>query len=382
LFVFVLGWTSFAAATILSLFLLITAIPFVIGKPKYEVQFNIEYDRVVAGNDVTGSIVVKNVGSGLSFGSRLEIPMVCTADASLNTTVVLWISPLRSGHEQEVEFILPTKCRAVFDVGPAVGIKTDSFRLFRIEHTYSKLSKLFVHPQTLPLPSSEIGMIRDVDGDATDRVTVSDISFHDIRDYAPGDPIGNINWKASAKLDKLQVRTFEESYRAKIVFALSTNSADYANDEEFELAISALASLGFRSAVDNRDIEVVTSQTPSSYIAKPKLDITISSNKTAKGVLDSFSAVGKSHKDMNLLELCQKITDKINDVSLCVLGVGSMLGLKELQAAAFRLPKNAQLIVICANEYKEPQARKIGNITYISISVLNDLKQVVARQVI
>ncbi|MDR1447766.1 MAG: DUF58 domain-containing protein [Candidatus Ancillula sp.] len=183
-------------------------------------------------------------------------------------------------------------------------------------------------------------MIRDLDGNPTDKITQSDISFHDIRDYTPGDPTKNINWKASAKLDKLQVRQFEESKRAKVVFALSTNERDYASDDEFELTISALASLGIRAAMDNREIEVVTSTTVQEF-ERIKPDITIHENHTPRGVLDTFSSVAKSSKDLCLTDVCSKITDKLHDISLCVIGIGSIRSLKDIEQLALQLPKKA-----------------------------------------
>jgi hypothetical protein len=380
-FVFWLGWTGFAAATIIAVFFIVTSFPFIIGRANYEVSFEIEYDSVVAGDEVPGTVIVKNVGKSLAFAQKLEIPMINEADSSIGTTAVLNIPNLRPGKSHRDTFMLPTNRRAVFNVGPVVGVKTDPIHIFRIEHIFGKASKLFVHPVTLPLPSSQIGMIRDIEGDPTEKITQSDISFHDIRDYVPGDPIRNINWKATARLDKLQVRQFEESRRAKIVFAISTNDRDYMTDVEFELTISAMASLGYRAAADNREIEVVTSQNPPEFVRNLKLDIIVSDNRTPRGVLDSFSGVAKSPKDLDITEVCQKIADKLNDISLCVIGVGSARTLDNIRKAALQLPDNVELIVIAVNPKQLPKTMKLSNITYISLSVLEDLKQIVAKKV-
>jgi hypothetical protein len=379
-FALALGWTGFASVAVISLFMLIVAVPFVIGKQNYEVRFDIQFDRVVAGDDVPGKIIVKNVGKGISFGSRVEIPMIEESGQFTGTTAILHIPLLRPGKEHSEEFMLPTRRRAVFNVGPVLDVKTDPIHLLRIEHEYGTPNKLFVHPQTISIPSSQVGMIRDIDGDPTDKITVSDISFRDIRDYVPGDPVKNINWKATAKLDKLMVRQFEESRRAKIVFALSTNDRDYSRDNEFELAISAMASLGFRAAADNRDIEIVTSGTPPLYERHPNLDIVIHPNRSPRGVLDAFSGVNKSYRDLDLTEVCEKIANQVHDISLVVIGVGSGRTLDNIQKAALHLPQDCDLIVIQANPYQPPSIKKLGDITFISLAVLDDLKQFIHRK--
>jgi uncharacterized protein (DUF58 family) len=385
----ILGWTGFASALVLSIMFIVSAIPFILRRVRFEVHFEVQESSVIVGEKVPGTVKVTNIGKRTAFAQRLEIPMVDVTNSTTNytvnsiakTTAILNIPLLRAGHIHQDNFMLPTKKRAVYSVGPIISIKTDPVHIFRMNRALSHSSKLFVHPKTLPLPSNQLGMIKDLDGNPTDKITQSDISFHDIRDYAPGDPIKNINWKASAKLDKLQVRQFEESKRAKVVFALSTNERDYASDDEFELTISALASLGIRAATDNREIEVVTSGAVQEF-ERIKPDIEVHENHTSRGVLDTFSSVAKSSKDLGIEDVCSKIGEKLHDISLCVIGIGSARNLNDIRKAAFQLPKNVEIIVISSNPKSPPKMSVIGRITYIQLAVLEDLKQIVMKRVI
>ena len=75
------------------------------------------------------------------------------------------------------------------------------------------------------------------------------MSFHAIREYTPGDSRRQIHWKSTAKTGQLMVRQFEESRRSRMAVVLSLALADYADEDEFELGVSAAASLAPRRCV-------------------------------------------------------------------------------------------------------------------------------------
>ena len=80
----------------------------------------------------------------------------------------------------------------------------------------------------------------------TTDLSSADVSFHALRDYVPGDDRRHIHWKTTARTNKLMVRQFEETRRAHLAISLSINTEEYASEDEFELAISAAASIGRR----------------------------------------------------------------------------------------------------------------------------------------
>ncbi|WNY34530.1 DUF58 domain-containing protein [Curtobacterium flaccumfaciens] len=102
--------------------------------------------------------------------------------------------------------------------------------------------------------------MRDLEGQATTDLSPSDIAFHAIREYMPGDDPRTIHWKSTAKSGALMVRQFEDTRRSHLVVALGIARGEFADDEEFELAVSAAASLGARAIRDGREVSVVVSQ--------------------------------------------------------------------------------------------------------------------------
>ena len=115
------------------------------------------------------------------------------------------------------------------------------------------MHQLYVHPRTTALPSTSAGLIRDLEGNPTRRLVDSDYPFHAIREYAAGDSRRQIHWKSTAKTGRLMVRQYEESRRSRMAVVLSVAEAEYADAEEFELAVRSAASLGLRAVHDARE---------------------------------------------------------------------------------------------------------------------------------
>ncbi len=145
------------------------------------------------------------------------------------------------------------------------GVRADPVGLVRREIVWTAREQVIVHPRTIAIPSTSTGLVRDLEGQATTDLSPADIAFHAIREYMPGDDPRTIHWKSTAKSGALMVRQFEDTRRSHLVVALGLSRTEFADAEEFELAVSAAASLGTRAIRDGRDVTVVVSErTPSS----------------------------------------------------------------------------------------------------------------------
>ena len=110
-----------------------------------------------------------------------------------------------------------------------------------------------------PIAALSTGFIRDLEGSPTRDLTVSDIAFHALREYVPGDDRRFIHWRSSAKTGTFMVRQFEETRRSRLMVLLDLDAGAYADDAEFELAVSAAASVGARAIRDARTVSFVVS---------------------------------------------------------------------------------------------------------------------------
>ena len=128
---------------------------------------------------------------------------------------------LRPGHTVAQPLEIPALRRGIVTVGPATTVRSDPIGLLRREHAFEDVHELYVHPRTTALPSTSAGLIRDLEGNPTRRLVDADMSFHAIREYAPGDSRRQIHWKSTAKTGQLMVRQYEESRRSRMAVVLA-----------------------------------------------------------------------------------------------------------------------------------------------------------------
>ena len=189
------------------------ACPFLFGARSYDVDLVLAHERVVAGDGVTGEIVVRNDGRRIALPGRLDIPV----GAGL---VEFGVPLLRPGHTVAQPLEIPALRRGIVTVGPATTVRSDPIGLLRREHAFDDVHELYVHPRTTSIPSTSAGLIRDLEGNPTRRLVDADMSFHAIREYAPGDSRRQIHWKSTAKTGQLMVRQYEESRRSRMAVVL------------------------------------------------------------------------------------------------------------------------------------------------------------------
>jgi hypothetical protein len=67
-----------------------------------------------------------------------------------------------------------------------------------------------------------------------------------------------VHWRTSARTGQLMVRQFEETRRTQLTLVTTCERECYASDEEFELAVSVMASLSLQVIRDGTSLSVVT----------------------------------------------------------------------------------------------------------------------------
>jgi uncharacterized protein (DUF58 family) len=118
--------------------------------------------------------------------------------------------------------------RGVFNLGPTTVVSGDPFGIFSQTITYQSNDKLVVIPtyeklQTFPDPLSSLT------GGAARKSRDTEVSPYavSIREFYPGDPLRRIDWKSTARLDKLMVKEFEEDPQAIVWVFLDGNEEDH-----------------------------------------------------------------------------------------------------------------------------------------------------------
>lgn len=245
------GWREAAAVAIVAAVCLAAAVVSVIGRNPHEVDVVLPQDRTVAGQTVVGRIQVRN-----ARGRRVA-PGVIELQVGAGAAPFLVPSLEAHGRWSEV-FAVPTRRRGVIVLGPARSVRGDALGLVRREREWSEPVRLRVHPRTVRLDVDATGFQADTEGVATARLSSSDVSFHALRDYVPGDDRRHVHWATSARLGRLVVRQYEETRRSHHVLLLDTDRAHWAG-EDFELAVSVTASMALSGVARRRLVSVATS---------------------------------------------------------------------------------------------------------------------------
>ena len=366
------GWVEWMVAGAASLLLLVAAVPFLFGARSYDVDLTLTHERVVAGDDVAGEIVVRNDGHRLSLPGRIDIPV----GAGL---VEFGVPLLRPGHHISQPLDIPGMRRGIVTVGPATTVRSDPIGLLRREHAFEDVHEVFVHPRTTSLPSTSAGLIRDLEGSPTRRLVDADMSFHAIREYAPGDSRRQIHWKSTAKTGRLMVRQYEESRRSRMAVVLGVSEAEYADADEFELAVSCAASLGLRAVHDARDVQIVVGSEIPRVVRGRLRAIRHIPSAAPRPMLDGFSGVELLPSTMPVGDVCRLTAESGERLSIAFVVVGSRVPLTRLQQAALAFPADTEVVGLICDERAHPRMQPVSGMTVLTVGTLEDLAGLLLR---
>jgi len=366
------GWIEFAVAGIIAAVLLVCAVPFLFSARAYDVTLELAHDRVVAGDAVTARLRVVNVGSAVALPGRVDVPV---GDGLVDVAVPL----LRKGaaHDQIID--IPAAQRGIIDVGPARTVRGDPLGILRREIAWEDVHTLYIHPVTTSIPSTATGFVRDLEGNPSTLVVDSDISFHAIREYAPGDSQRQIHWKSTAKTGTLMVRQYEESRRSRMVVVLAVAEDEYADEEQFELAVSAVGSIGVRGIRDGRDVSIVVGGEVPEFARRAVRTSRDLTTITSRTLLDDLAGLDRAEHVTSLGAAAALAVETHRDVSIGFLVCGSVPTLRTLQHAALSFPPDVGVAALVCDPAAEPSYRTIGGASVVTIGLLEDLRHILAR---
>jgi len=366
------GWTEVLVAAVVSMALIIMSVPFLFGTRAYDVGLSLAHERIVAGSSVEGEIVVRNEGRRIALPGRLDIPVG-------KGLVEFGVPLLRPGHTVAQPLDIPALPRGVVRVGPVTTVRSDPIGLLRREHAFEDVHDLFVHPRTVGLPSTSAGLIRDLEGNPTRRLVDQDMSFHAIREYTPGDSRRQIHWKSTAKTGQLMVRQFEESRRSRMAVVLAVAADEYADADEFELAVSAAASLGLRAVRDARDLAIVAGSEIPRVVRGRLRAIQNIPTVAPRAMLDGFSGVELLEETMGVEDVCRLAAESNERLSIAFVVVGSEVALLRLRQAALAFPADTAVIAVICDENAHPRMQPLSGLSVLTIGTLDDLSGLLLR---
>lgn len=349
------GWSEFTiAATVIAITVALCAL-FLIGRTAYDVSLDLARTRVVVGERAVGALTLANRGVRAILPSRVVLPVGSGRGE-------FGIQRLAPGAEAEELFAIPTQKRGVVKVGPVSVVRGDPLGLFERAHRRDEPVDLFVHPRTVLFDGQSLGYLRDLEGMPATDLSRDDVSFHALLEYQPGDDLRHVHWKSTARTGTMMVRQYEETRRSHFVIGLSRSTGDYANDQDFELAISAAGSIGLRALRDSQrvDVRVQGRELPAG---------------TGKQLLDSLAALEDSKpREGGIAELAGIVAAKMPLASVVVLVCGSKVRTDDLRLACSRLPYGARVLAVVADtRVTSPALRRIGEADVVTVGALEQV---------
>lgn len=215
-------------------------------------------------------------------------------------------------------------------------------------------------------------MLKDLEGRATNDMSMSDLAFHTLREYAPGDDRRHIHWLSTAKRsgvggsEEFMVRQFLDTRRSHIGVVVDCHSEAWVDPDEFETAISGGASVIARAMRDGQDVSEACGPF---VLTRPK-------RHTA---LDLFSRARIGEESLE--SAVSHLTRVAPNVSAVLLFVGPLTSLQSIRRAAALFGPDVNVVAVRVEHGAKIGLQRSGGRSIVTIGSLNDLPRALSGKV-
>jgi uncharacterized protein (DUF58 family) len=352
-----LHWRELSVVAVVCLLVLLLSLPFLIGRTQVAVDLRLEPERVIAGDSVAADVTVTNVASSRLMPTLLELPVGHVVHR-------YGVPPIAAGHTHREDFVLRTERRGVIAVGPASTRRGDPLGLFSRDLVWTPVVEVLVRPVMVSLASLGAGLLRDLEGVSTEAVSQSDLAFHALREYVPGDELKHVHWRSSAKAmaaagrTQLLVRQYLDTRRSHATVVVDDDEASWPDPEAFEVAMSVAGSLAVRAVLDEFETSFMCGrQAVTASNGHAALDAICRSTMGSVGLIESAQRAAVVAPDTSLLFL--------------LTGAGAPFGTVHRAAAAF--PPEVRRITLVVDPSATSRAVEADGIPVLHLADKNDL---------
>ncbi|MEO7448808.1 MAG: DUF58 domain-containing protein [Humibacillus sp.] len=377
------GWTELLMVAAAALVLVAVCFALAVGRTRVRILAEVDPRRVVVGEPATGRIVVTNEARTPMLPILVELPVGLSAARFV-------LPPLTPGTSHEELFVVPTSRRGVIQVGPATTVQGDPLGLMRRTLTWTERTELFVHPRTVALESLGAGLLRDLEGSTTEDVSMSDLAFHALREYQPGDDRRYIHWRSSAKAGRLLVRQFLDTRRSHVTIIVDPDPEQYR---------SGHGKTGQTDRAPGEQRDVLSANAPTAIQADVETAISVGSSIMVRVMLDEqdTTLVCRDQKvsrtvpqvgldamarvvpgPVDLLTTSLDAVDLAPDTSTVFLVTGPHRPLLDLQRAAGQFAQEVSKVVIIVDPRADHGIRRGGGLTILNVARLEQLRALLA----
>jgi uncharacterized protein (DUF58 family) len=209
------------------------------------------------------------------------------------------------------------------------------------------------------------GLTNDLDGATSQRLSMSDLAFHALREYVPGDDLRHVHWRSSAKAGELLVRQFHESRRGHVTILLDADRSSYPRRRDFELAVSVATSVALRAVRDDFD----------TYL---RCGPHLVRSREALAMTDAACLFTIADDD-DYLAHAAAAAESVSGTGLVVQVTGAARDLVELDTAASQFGRGADWLVVRADSASTGTVRDDRALREIAVPDLPRLQELMAR---
>ncbi len=350
-------WRELAVLAAACLLAFVLALPFLLGRTNVHVDLVLQPERVIAGDSVAAGVRVRNIATHGLLPTVLELGV----GSMVHRYGVPRLGP-DEAHEES--FTIRTERRGVIPVGPATTRRGDPLGLLSRDVEWTDVVEILVRPPMVSLDSLGAGLLRDLEGVPTDAVSQSDLAFHALREYVPGDDLRHVHWRSSAKAmsssgdSQLLVRQYLDTRRSHLALVVDDRPAAWRTAQDFETAMSVAASIIVRASLDEFE---------TSFVCGTRA----SSGATGHLALDSVcrAELGK----MGLVESAHRAAVVAPDASLLFLVSGGGVDFDDFQRALTAFPPSVRRYALISDDSGPSRITETAGLVVVQVSDLGDL---------
>jgi uncharacterized protein (DUF58 family) len=250
----VLRWPAVLGIGVALLVAVLVAVAYLVRPPDLRIDRRVSPTRVRKGELAIAYLQLQNrarrpflggVGVQQLGGVELEVAL----------------PRLRRGERDVRTSVLPTDRRGLHLLGPVLLRRADAFGLVRADQRHGGEDELLVLPRVLPFRPLRDALTRSLEGVADDTTPDGSMTFHQMREYVPGDDVRRIHWPSTARVahtGTLIVRQDVDDAQPFVVVVADTRPDRYADGDALELAVDTAASAVVAAATGHAPFELRT----------------------------------------------------------------------------------------------------------------------------
>jgi uncharacterized protein (DUF58 family) len=353
-----LSWQEFIQLAVVAVGLLVIGFVWQVLPGTPSAELTIRQPRVVEGTAPPTASVTVHAGAVPMLFPKVNVP-VGRRSVHLRQP---FLAPFASRTDA---VLLPDMPRGIHRVGPVTYEKTDPVGLVSRRLETGRALELLVSPRVTDLSVFAGGLTNDLDGATSQQLSMSDLAFHALREYVPGDDLRHVHWRSSAKAGELLVRQYHETRRGHVTVLVDGARASYPRLRDFELAVSVATSIALRAVRDDFDTYLRCGP----HLARGRTDVAMTDAACR------FTA--EAHDDY--LAHAGAAAESVVGTGLVVQVTGAARDLVQLDAAAQQFGRGADWIVVRADSEDRARVRDSSTLRELTVPDLAQLQELMAR---